>query len=150
MRSNHFEVMQSYKPVNAAFMENIAFFYSARSNEITKVFQPAVGDLQRHHNKTLLGGLIKAEHVHHSLFSTRGKSKLTLTHFSSTAYSPFLLLHPPQYCHGFGHQRWREGSTWLCWLGCQSMDSFLAWVLLWMGKPGGSFLNFLLLMCFLI
>lgn len=103
MRSNHFEVMQSYKPVNAAFMQNIAFFYSAGSNEITKVFQLAVCDLQRHQNKTLLGGLIKAEHVHHSLFSIRGKSKLTLTHFSSTAYSPFLLLHPPQYCHGFGH-----------------------------------------------
>lgn len=51
--------------------------YGAGSNGVTKVFRPAVDDLQMLHRKMLLGGLLRAEHVPHSPFSIPGKNKLT-------------------------------------------------------------------------
>jgi len=91
MISNNSGVMQGYKLVKAGFMQHIAFLYSAGSNEISKVFQPVVDDLQRLHSKTLLSGLVRAEHVHHSLFSIPGKSKLT-------SYSVAVVQHSPRFC----------------------------------------------------
>lgn len=97
MRRNNFGLMQSYKVVSVGFMKNTAFLYSAGSNEITMVFQPAADDLQRLPS-TLLGGLVRAELVHHNLFSIPEKSKLT-------PYSVAVVHPPPCSCSLFNPSR---------------------------------------------
>lgn len=156
MKSNNFKVMQNYKLVNAVFMQNVAFLYSAGSNEITKLFQPAVEDLQRLHSKMLLGGLVRAEHVHHSLFSILGKSKVT-------PYSVAVVQPSPRSC-SYIYPRIAVVLVIICSLlrvvGRREHRALLAGLpkagisfcpvsCFWWNKPEGRFLKFLPFMCFL-
>lgn len=154
-KSNNFRVMQNYKLVNAVFMQNLAFLYSAGSNEITKLFQPAVKDLQRLHSKMVLGGLVRAEHVHYSLFSILGKSKVT-------PYSVAVVQPSPHSC-SYIYPRIAVVLVIICSLrvvGRREHRALLAGLLkagisfwsvscFWWNKPEGRFLKFLTFMCFL-
>lgn len=151
MRRNNFGLMQSYKVVSVGFMKNTAFLYSAGSNEITMVFQPAVDDLQRLHS-TLLGGLVRAELVHHNLFSIPEKSKLTpysvaVVHpppCSCSLFNPSRPVVLVMICSALSSELWVEGNTGLCALCCQNQGFLSGLCPAFDGtKVRGSFLKFL-------